>query len=152
MALLPAGERARVSFDHIGTGDEAYRAKLVRLVAAGGLSAQVVFHGAEPSSERLLGVIDALVVASSNEPFSVAMLEALAAGVPVLAADSGGGADIITDGLNGRRYCTGEAAGLAALLREWLARSPAWPVEQIRATTVGIDRVAGQWAKVYSAL
>lgn len=152
MALLPENERTRVTFDHIGTGDEAYRAELGQLVATEGVAAQVSFHGEEPSSDRLLGSIDALVVASENEPFSIAMLEALAAGVPVIAADSGGATDLIREKVNGGTYRTGDPTALAGLLSEWLARPPAWPEETVRATTVEISRVAAEWAEVYAAL
>jgi glycosyltransferase involved in cell wall biosynthesis len=141
-----------VTFSHIGTGDATYQQELERAVQEAGLERQVTFGGEEPSSDRLLGSIDALVVASDREPFSVAVLEALAAGVPVIAADSGGARDIIKEGVNGRLYRPGDAAALAGCLAEWVRQPPAWPEEQIRATTVPISQIAGQWADVYAAL
>ena len=152
LARLPEEQRARVTLEHIGTGDEALRLELVRLAEQRGVASRVFFRGAEPTSARLLGTIDVLVVAAVNEPFSLAMLEALAAGVPVLAADSGGAADVISDGVNGWLYPTGNAAALAGRLGAWLARPPAWPVNQICLTTIDIERVAVQWTEVYAAL
>jgi glycosyltransferase involved in cell wall biosynthesis len=152
MALLPPESRGRVSFTHIGDGEADCLRELQRSAAQCGLAAQVVFRGRESSSDRLLGEIDALVVASENEPFSIAMLEALAAGVPVLAADSGGARDIIIEGVNGHLHPTGDAAALAAQLHQWLIRPPTWEVKKIRATAIDIDRTAAQWVQVYAAL
>jgi glycosyltransferase involved in cell wall biosynthesis len=150
LARLPAARRAAVRFTHIGAGPD--RDALRRLAQRHGVEGQVEFRGAESTADRLLGTIDALVVASRNEPFSLAVLEALAAGVPVIAADSGGTVDQIRPGVNGELYPTGDAAGLAALLARWVAQPPAWDRAAIRASTVPIDRVAAQWAEVYAGL
>lgn len=152
MARLPEAERARVTFKHIGTGDGACLAELKQLAATAGMSAQVVFRGAESSAAGLLSEIDALVVASRNEPFSMAILEALAAGLPVLAADTGGAKDLIRDGVNGALYRTGDATALAAQLRQWLMQPPAWNRERICGTTITVDQVVRQWSGVYAAL
>ncbi|HEX2861969.1 MAG TPA: glycosyltransferase family 4 protein, partial [Lacunisphaera sp.] len=116
LARLPAG--ADVSFQHIGGDPERLQDELWQLARSKGLGDRIRFCGPEPTSDRLLGEIDVLVVASENEPFSMAMLEALAAGVPVLAADSGGAVDVVRDGVNGRLYRTGDADALVEVLRE----------------------------------
>lgn len=152
LAMLPAEARARVTFDHIGDGDPRYRGELLACVEATGLAAQVTLHGAEPSSARLLGTIDALVVASHQEPFSVALLEALAAGVPVIAANGGGAPDAIRPGVNGELFRPGDAAALAAILRRWLEQPVAWNPTAIQATTVTVEKVAAQWDEVYRGL
>ncbi|MDB6115687.1 MAG: epsD 1 [Lacunisphaera sp.] len=152
LATLPPEARARVSFTHIGDGDAGYLAELRAQAARTGLETQVSFRGPEASSDRLLGEIDALVVAGEREPFSIALLEALAAGVPAIAADSGGNPDVIASGLNGILYRTGDPADLAGKIRAWLADPPAWNREKIRGTTLAIDRVAAQWAGIYSGL
>jgi glycosyltransferase involved in cell wall biosynthesis len=82
----------------------------------------------------------------------MAMLEALAAGVPVLAADSGGAVDIIREGVNGRLHRTGDAAALTAQLSDWLVRPPVFDVAAIRRTAVPIERVAAQWRRIYTEL
>lgn len=152
MALLPERQCGRVTFEHIGTGPAEQVEKLRRLATARGLGGQVAFRGAEPSSARLLGAVDALVVASVNEPFSLAVLEALAAGVPVIAADSGGATDVIQAGVNGRLYPTGDAGALRTVLAEWLESPPPLAVERIRETTVPVERTAAQWAEFYARL
>ncbi len=152
IAALPQGARERVSFTHIGVGDFRYTEELKEFATMHGLAGQIAFRCSEPSSEGLLSEIDALVIASRNEPFSMSMLEALAAGVPVLATDTGGARDVVRDGVNGHLYRAGDPVALAALLSEWLEHSPDWDREKIRNSTIPISRVAAQWAKVYSEL
>ncbi|MBO56594.1 MAG: hypothetical protein CMO62_02580, partial [Verrucomicrobiales bacterium] len=53
-----------------------------------------------------------VVVASENEPCSVSLMEALALGLPALAARSGGNVDIVQDGTTGLLYETGSIDGL----------------------------------------
>lgn len=152
LAQLPPAEHSAVSFTHIGSGEPRLLAELKALATARGVAAQVAFRGPEPGPERLLAEIDALVVATRNEAFSMAMIEALAAGVPVLAADTGGACDVIREGVNGRLHRTGDPAALAAQLSEWLAQPPGFDAAAIRATAVPIKRVAAQWEQVYAQL
>lgn len=152
LAALPPEARARVSFTHIGDGDAGYLDELRAQAARTGLEAQVSFRGPEASSDRLLGEIDALVVAGEREPFSIALLEALAAGVPAIAGDSGGNPDVIAGGVNGILYRTGDSAALAGKIQAWLANPPILNREKIRGTAVAIERVAAQWADIYSGL
>jgi glycosyltransferase involved in cell wall biosynthesis len=152
LALLPPETRSKVAFRHIGDGPAEYLASLRHRVAAHGLGGQVVFSGPEPTADKLLGEIDALVIASRDEPCSMAMLEALAAGVPVIAADTGGAGDFIRPEVNGRPYRTGDASGLARCLEGWLAKPPAFDVEKIRQSASRADDIAARWCTVYEKL
>lgn len=116
LALLPQDQRGAVTFEHIGGGDAAYRAEMEARARALGVAAQVNFRGPESSSARLLGEIDALVVASHQEPFSISLLEALHAGVPAIVSDSGGSLDVVVPGVNGWSFADGDAASLAAAI------------------------------------
>lgn len=149
LGRLPASLRPAVRFTHIGAGDAA---PLEQRAARLGVRAQVAFLGPQPSPDALLAEIDALVVASVREPLSMAMLEALAAGVPVLAADSGGACDLIRDGVNGRLFRTGDPVALADAIRDWQARPPGFDPVVIRATTSRADDVAERWLRVYEQL
>jgi glycosyltransferase involved in cell wall biosynthesis len=159
IAALPAAVRGRIRFRHIGGPDESaasrrYAASLPALTAARGLAGRVEWCGPQPSSEGLLREIDVLVVASRHEPFSVALLEALAAGVPVLAADSGGAGDVLTPGRNGWFFRTGDAADLgraiAALLEDGAWAGAGVTPEDVRPFLA--PAVAAQWRRVYGAL
>jgi glycosyltransferase involved in cell wall biosynthesis len=80
---------------------------------------RVVFHGAFAPGElgSVLAGLDVLVVPSlwyENTPFSV--LEAMYAGVPVIASDRGGIAEVVQDGISGWLFPAGSAARLGAML------------------------------------
>ncbi len=121
LAALPASQRSGVRFRHIGGADgsddaRAYAAELRQATARLGLAAAVEWGGEQPSAAPLLAQADALVVASAYEPFSVAMLEALFAGVPVIAADSGGARDLVHPPVNGWLFRTDDPVDLARAL------------------------------------
>ncbi|MGC9221051.1 MAG: glycosyltransferase family 4 protein [Solirubrobacteraceae bacterium] len=70
----------------------------------------------------LYSVADVCVVPSIYEPSGLVALEAMAAGCPCLAADTGGLREIVPDdGLGGVRFAAGEPMALATGLRELLA-------------------------------
>ena len=152
IAALPEPLRQRVRFSHIGRGDEEYRRELDRLVVRLGLEGQVDFRGAAPGPDGLLNEIDALVIAAEREPFSIAMLEALAAGVPVIAADDGGAVDVVRDGVNGWLYRASDPSALTARLAAWLAAPPHLDQDAIVRSTVTAAEVARRWAEVYARL
>lgn len=59
---------------------------------------------------------DVLTLPSLSEPFGIAAVEGLAAGLPVVASDTGGLAEIVEDGVSGFRVRAGDAGSLAAAL------------------------------------
>ncbi len=159
LALLPAEVRAQITFEHIGgASDEpdsrACAAELFLRTERLGLSASVQWRGAEPSSQRLLGAVDLVVVPSHHEPYSMILQEALAAGVPVLAAASGGPLDVVRTGETGWFFPDGDARALADLL-ESQVRTRAWAALDraiIGKSACTADKAATQWAEVYAAL
>jgi len=159
LAKLPAPVLARLKFCHIGTDDgsadsRAYAGELRGRTMAAGLEQTIEWRGQQSSSAPLLSESDGLLVTSENEPFSIAMLEALGANVPVIAADSGGAADLVQPPKNGLLFKTGSPDDLARVLRSL--------VETEELGRVRIDRealrrfsapvVAAQWAAVYARL
>jgi glycosyltransferase involved in cell wall biosynthesis len=159
LAVLPPAQRECFRFRHIGSTDGSadsarYAAELMELTKRSGLQEIVEWRGEQPSSAALLAETDCLVVASENEPFSVAVLEALGAGVPVLAAKSGGATDVIMVRVNGWFFRNGDASDLARVLESLadgslLARARIEPSSITRFTT---PVVAAQWALVYARL
>ncbi len=156
---LPAEQREKVEFRHIGDAagradGRRYADELRARTAQLGLAGRVEWRGWEASSDALLRDVDALVVASRNEPFSVAVVEALAAGVPVLAADSGGAADIVSPGRTGWLFRSGDPADLARRIAGLLApaswQSVSITSEDTRRFTAPV--VAREWRHVYESL
>ena len=85
------------------------------LAASLGLGGRVSLVGFVPDDERnrLYGMAAAAVVPSLYEPFGITALEAMAAGTPLIAADTGGLAQIVRDGVNGWRFYAGNPNSLA---------------------------------------
>ncbi|WP_221030580.1 glycosyltransferase family 4 protein [Actomonas aquatica] len=152
LAALPEAERAALRFEHIGgAGDPAYVAELETRTRSAGLSDVVTWRGPQPDSAGLLAEAHALVVASDHEPFSMAMLEAMAAGVPVLAAAAGGAVDVVSPPRLGVLYSNSDDDGLARELGR-LARGEG--VARVSPDPAAVRRfaapaVAEQWQKVY---
>jgi len=66
-----------------------------------GISDHVVFLGARRDMHELLRIFDLYVLPSLSEGMPLALLEAMAAGCPVVATKVGGVPDVIADGYNG---------------------------------------------------
>ena len=91
-ALETIPEHCRV----LVVGDGAY---LQEMKAACGK--QVVFLGEQKDVYRYLFAGDFFIQPSLHENHSIALLEAAAAGIPMIATDVGGNAEIVKDGING---------------------------------------------------
>ena len=91
-----------------------------QLLAAARADARITAAGPYERSElaQVLSGLDALVVPSTwheNAPFVV--LEARAAGLPVLASRFGGLVEVVRDGIDGELFAPGDAADLAARMQ-----------------------------------
>jgi glycosyltransferase involved in cell wall biosynthesis len=99
-----------------GDGDE--RERLQALAGP-----RVRFLGPQPR-ERVLELFraaDASILSSSWENFPHTVVEALAAGTPVIATDVGGVAEVVRDGVNGLLVPAGDAGALAAAVRRFFS-------------------------------
>jgi glycosyltransferase involved in cell wall biosynthesis len=82
--------------------NRAYLESLKRTIGDLGLDRCVRFLGQRDDVPDLLSALDVLLVPSSEEPFGLVILEAMAAGTPVVATNRGGPGEIIRDGVSGR--------------------------------------------------
>ena len=82
-------------------GQGPLREELERLHAQLGLGERFRFLGYRDDVARLLAGADFVVMASAFEGFPLAVMEALAAGLPVVATRVGGVPDAVTDGVEG---------------------------------------------------
>jgi UDP-glucose:(heptosyl)LPS alpha-1,3-glucosyltransferase len=82
----------------VGRGDQTL---YLRLAEQLGVAERVRFVGQTSTPERYLAAADAFVFPSSYEAFSVAVLEAAAAGLPLLVTRINGTEELVTDSING---------------------------------------------------
>lgn len=74
---------------------------LEELVESLGVQDQVIFTGLRRDVPELLRTFDLFVMTSFSEGTSIALLEAMAAGLPVVVSDVGGNGDVVRHGENG---------------------------------------------------
>jgi glycosyltransferase involved in cell wall biosynthesis len=122
LAILKSRDGWRGRAVVIGEGPE--RTRLEHLVRRRGLTGHVALMGLADSASKLRALRDSriFVLTSEREGFSIATLEAMAEGLPVIAArpksdDVFGVMDLVTEGVNGYYYPCGDAVALANLLR-----------------------------------
>ncbi len=137
-----------------GQGSGALRDELLALRTELGLEERVAFLGFRRDVPRLLATFDAVVSSSSSEGFSLAIVEALALGRPVVATRSGGPEEILRQGETGLLLPTGDPAALAdGLERLWRepelgARLGAAGDKDVR-KRFAVERMVGDYAAIY---
>lgn len=107
------GLRLRLRF----IGDGPLRDKLESQAATLGLRDSVEFLGDRNDIAELLRSLDVMVLPSTYEGLPVALIEAMAAGVPVVASAVAGNAEVIEDGRNGLLTAPRDPALLANALK-----------------------------------
>lgn len=99
--------------------------ELRALVASEGIGQQVIFAGYRANVRPYYARLDALVNASLQpEGFGLTIIEAMAAGVPVIAPRVGGPAEIVDDGVDGLLHTPGDEAALRNALMRILDDEP----------------------------
>ena len=102
-------------------GDGELRQALEQQTAALGLTDAVRFLGWRADIDRLYADIDVVALTSRNEGSPVALIEAMASGVPVVSTEVGGVADVVQHGVSGLLAPMDDAAGIARHILTLLA-------------------------------
>jgi len=98
-------------------GESVYERELFARTSRLGLTDRVEFTGNVDDVAGQLDRADVLVHASViPEPFGLVVVEGMAAGLPVIAADAGGPAEVITHGVDGLLYPPADVGTLASML------------------------------------
>ncbi len=102
-------------------GEGPDRKQLEERAAELGIAQRVSFLGAQPRERivELFRAADAAILSSSWENFPHTVVEALAAGTPVLAMEVGGVAEVVRDGENGLLVPAGDTAALGEAVRRY---------------------------------
>ncbi len=105
-------------------GDGERRAELEHMTRQFGLADVVRFTGWRRDLPAIYADLDVLVISSHNEGTPVSIIEAMAAGVPVVATAVGGVPDLLRDGQLGALVPPGDEAALAAAILDALRATP----------------------------
>jgi glycosyltransferase involved in cell wall biosynthesis len=138
--LQAQGIAVRLDLAGGGRLQAGYEAEAARL----GVAERCTFHGVLPPEAvaGLLAASDLLVLPSLAETFGVVLIEALAAGVPVVATRCGGPEDVVTPDV-GRLVAPGDVDGLIGAIAAVLTTLPEFPAAHLRAVA---ERRYGQGA------
>ena len=120
--LLADGFLVRV----LVVGDGPERSALGRLARELDLGSRCQFTGFVGDLPAMLNAMDIFVQPASDEGVSVATLEAMSAGLPVVAADEGAVGEVIRAGETGLLFRAGGAEDLADRLRPLLGQPDRW--------------------------
>jgi len=126
ISLLPQESRLQIAVDIVGDGAE--KASLIQQARDAEIGDQVHFRGHVPNDElpQYLQNADVFVGPSivdsmgDTEGQGVVFLEAMACGLPVIASNVGGIAEVINDGVNGILVPPGDAEILSMVINELL--------------------------------
>ena len=146
----------------IGTSEKTIESKnyetlLKDMVRAKNLEKNIVFTGFLENPLNLMKELDVFVLPSIVEPFGNVVLESMTLGVPVVAFNEGGPAEIINNGQDGILVPTGDVAALTEAvfrllsdqdLHTTLSRNA---VQKVK-TDFSLDQSIRQWDDLYRDL
>lgn len=136
-ARLLADREVQVRIVAVGQGPQ--EAETRALHASLGLGDRVLLTGQRDDAVAVMGACDAFVMASNNEGLPVAIMEALALGLPVVSTAVGGIPEAITDGVEGLLVPARDPEALAAAITR-IVEDPALRARLADGAAVAGDR------------
>jgi glycosyltransferase involved in cell wall biosynthesis len=138
-------------------GDGPLRPELESMAAQLGIRKKVLFVGERHDIPAMLASLDVSILISESESLSNAILESMAAGVPVVATDVGGNPELVKDGETGLLVPPGDekklVEALAHLVRDPVARSQyAGRSKEFARAHFHMDEVCLRFEKLYLTL
>jgi N-acetyl-alpha-D-glucosaminyl L-malate synthase BshA len=136
----------------VGEGPEQARAE--ELAVRLGVEGQVSFLGNQEYIEELLPSADLFLLPSHHESFGLVALEAMSAGVPVIATNVGGTVEVIEDGRTGYLRAPGDIdgmveAGLTVLGNPDGARRMGEAARQAAVERFDVEKVVPRYVDLY---
>jgi glycosyltransferase involved in cell wall biosynthesis len=105
-------------------GDGALRGELESHATALGLAGRVHFLGDRGDVPELLQGMEVFALSSLTEGYSIALLEACACALPIVATKVGGNGEIVRDGINGLLVAPSDVEALASAMLSLLRDAP----------------------------
>ena len=140
----------------VAVGQGPQEAEIRALHARLGLGERVKLLGYRRDAVRVIGACDVFCLASRHEGLPVALMEALALGLPVVATGVGGVTEVVDDGVEGLLVAPGRPDLLAAALLEVLGdadrRHHLAEAAARRGAALSIERAVRRTEAVYEEL
>ncbi|MEO8509639.1 MAG: glycosyltransferase [Chloroflexota bacterium] len=142
LEALPSVLERHPDLQIVFAGEGPLRDEILALVEAIGIASHVHLVGNRPDVADLLAASDLFVLPSLWEGLPMALLEAMAARLPVVATSVSGSRDVIVDGESGRLVPPGDPARLVAAIIEILGD----PARAQRLGTAARKRVEAEFS------
>lgn len=119
---------------------------------------KVHFLGVRSDINELMNAADAFVMSSAWEALPMALLEAAATALPIVATDVGGCAQIVLDGQTGRCIRSQDSVALADAMRQIMGMEEnerhqlGFNGAEHAREMFGLDNVVDQWSEIYQEL
>ncbi len=114
--ILSKSENKDMSLLIVGEGET--RNKLKNLSISLGIMQEVYFLGSRNDVPQILSTLDIFVLPSKSEGMPMVILEAMAAGLPVVATNVGGTPEVVIDGETGFLVPPGDPQALADVIKK----------------------------------
>ncbi len=114
--ILEKGNNIKVVF----VGDGAHKKEYMKLANDLGVKEKVIFAGAKGNVEDFLSIADVFCLSSVREALSLAILEAMAEGKPVVATKVGGVSEAVIDEVTGLLVPPGNTRWMASAINRLL--------------------------------
>ncbi len=154
LKVLPSLVKKHPNLQLLLVGDGPEKEPLIRQAYALGMERHLILSCAVSQTQLPLSLMTVFAAPSRQEGFGLAIVEAMAAGVPVVASDTGGPAEIIENGKTGLLIPVGDADALEQAIDSLLsdpgkASRIAQAGRQLACQKFDINRVTGQMEELY---
>ena len=146
----------RAYFVFVGSAKPAFQQELMDLAQANGVIDHLRFTGVRADVQRIMSAMDVITLPSRYEACSMAIIEAMAVGKPVVATRAGGNPELVQDGETGlliERTPQALAGALISMLEDGQSRKRMGDAaRQVAKTRFSASVMVGQIEALYNEL